>query len=88
MAWGTVGGTRLLAWQLVVSRGPRRNRHCRLVQEGKDCTQGLRLLHHYMLCGALLRVWGRTGARHGRRHQQQLPADRAPQDEGQEETSW
>lgn len=39
-----------------------RNRHCRLVQEGKDCTQGLRLRHHYMLCGALLRVWGRIAA--------------------------
>uniref|UniRef100_A0A7N5JM64 Strawberry notch homolog 2 n=1 Tax=Ailuropoda melanoleuca TaxID=9646 RepID=A0A7N5JM64_AILME len=38
------------------------NRHCRLVQEGKDCTQGLRLRHHYMLCGALLRVWGRIAA--------------------------
>nr|XP_030701625.1 protein strawberry notch homolog 2 isoform X3 [Globicephala melas] len=25
---------------------------------------------------------------HGRRHQQQLPADRAPQDQGQEEASW
>lgn len=41
---------------------PRRNRHCRLVQEGKDCAQGLRLRHHYMLCGALLRVWGRIAA--------------------------
>ncbi|VTJ68873.1 Hypothetical predicted protein [Marmota monax] len=38
------------------------NQHCRLVQEGKDCTQGLRLRHHYMLCGALLRVWGRIAA--------------------------
>ncbi|XP_053437416.1 protein strawberry notch homolog 2 isoform X1 [Nycticebus coucang] len=38
------------------------NRHCRLVQEGKDCLQGLRLRHHYMLCGALLRVWGRIAA--------------------------
>ncbi|XP_059015168.1 protein strawberry notch homolog 2 isoform X2 [Mustela lutreola] len=38
------------------------NRPCRLVQEGKDCTQGLRLRHHYMLCGALLRVWGRIAA--------------------------
>ncbi|XP_040317669.1 protein strawberry notch homolog 2 isoform X3 [Herpailurus yagouaroundi] len=38
------------------------NRHCRLVQEGKDCVQGLRLRHHYMLCGALLRVWGRIAA--------------------------
>lgn len=39
-----------------------RNRQCRLVQEGKDCVQGLRLRHHYMLCGALLRVWGRIAA--------------------------
>ncbi|XP_062966559.1 protein strawberry notch homolog 2 isoform X2 [Cynocephalus volans] len=38
------------------------NRHCRLVQEGKDCVQGLRLRHHYVLCGALLRVWGRVAA--------------------------
>ncbi|XP_057345579.1 protein strawberry notch homolog 2 isoform X3 [Manis pentadactyla] len=38
------------------------NRHCRLMQEGKDCVQGLRLRHHYMLCGALLRVWGRIAA--------------------------
>uniref|UniRef100_A0A8C9PBN6 Protein strawberry notch homolog 2 n=1 Tax=Spermophilus dauricus TaxID=99837 RepID=A0A8C9PBN6_SPEDA len=38
------------------------NQHCRLVQEGKDCTQGLRLRHHYMLCGALFRVWGRIAA--------------------------
>ncbi|XP_069337149.1 protein strawberry notch homolog 2 isoform X2 [Eulemur rufifrons] len=38
------------------------NRHCRLVQEGKDCVQGLRLRHHYMLCGALLHVWGRIAA--------------------------
>uniref|UniRef100_A0A8D2E244 Protein strawberry notch homolog 2 n=1 Tax=Sciurus vulgaris TaxID=55149 RepID=A0A8D2E244_SCIVU len=38
------------------------NQHCRLVQEGKDCAQGLRLRHHYMLCGALLRVWGRIAA--------------------------
>lgn len=32
------------------------------MQEGKDCVQGLRLRHHYMLCGALLRVWGRIAA--------------------------
>ncbi|XP_032322031.1 protein strawberry notch homolog 2 isoform X2 [Camelus ferus] len=38
------------------------NRHCRLAQQGKDCAQGLRLRHHYMLCGALLRVWGRIAA--------------------------
>lgn len=40
----------------------RRNQHCRLSQEGKDCVQGLRLRHHYVLCGALLRVWGRVAA--------------------------
>lgn len=44
------------------ARLPHRNRQCRLVQEGKDCVQGLRLRHHYMLCGALLRVWGRIAA--------------------------
>ncbi|KAM5239183.1 protein strawberry notch homolog 2 [Ctenodactylus gundi] len=38
------------------------NQQCRLAQEGKDCTQGLRLRHHYVLCGALLRVWGRVAA--------------------------
>ncbi|XP_076977491.1 protein strawberry notch homolog 2 isoform X2 [Tamandua tetradactyla] len=38
------------------------NRHCRLALEGKECTQGLRLRHHYMLCGALLRVWSRIAA--------------------------
>ncbi|XP_004717047.1 protein strawberry notch homolog 2 [Echinops telfairi] len=38
------------------------NRPCRLVQDGKDCVQGLRLRHHYMLCGALLHVWGRIAA--------------------------
>ncbi|XP_004688987.1 PREDICTED: protein strawberry notch homolog 2 isoform X2 [Condylura cristata] len=38
------------------------NQHCRLAQEGKDCVQGLRLRHHYMLCGALLRVWGRIAS--------------------------
>uniref|UniRef100_G3U0F0 Protein strawberry notch homolog 2 n=1 Tax=Loxodonta africana TaxID=9785 RepID=G3U0F0_LOXAF len=40
---------------------PTRNGHSRLVQE-KDCVQGLRLRHQYMLCGALLRVWGRIAA--------------------------
>lgn len=39
-----------------------RNQRCRLAQEGKGCAQGLRLRHHYMLCGALLRVWGRIAA--------------------------
>ncbi|KFO28907.1 Protein strawberry notch like protein 2 [Fukomys damarensis] len=38
------------------------NQHCRLTQEGKDCVQGLRLRHHYVLCGALLRVWGRVAS--------------------------
>ncbi|XP_058138195.1 LOW QUALITY PROTEIN: protein strawberry notch homolog 2 [Dasypus novemcinctus] len=38
------------------------NRHCRLALEGKECAQGLRLRHHYMLCGALLRVWSRIAA--------------------------
>ncbi|XP_005083383.2 protein strawberry notch homolog 2 isoform X1 [Mesocricetus auratus] len=38
------------------------NQRCRLAQDGKGCAQGLRLCHHYMLCGALLRVWGRIAA--------------------------
>ncbi|XP_026548468.1 protein strawberry notch homolog 2-like, partial [Notechis scutatus] len=33
------------------------NRNCKVVQEGKECFQGARLRHYYMLCGALLRVW-------------------------------
>ncbi|XP_043909748.1 protein strawberry notch homolog 2 [Protopterus annectens] len=33
--------------------------NCKLIQEGKDCFQGTRLRHYYMLCGALLRVWNR-----------------------------
>ncbi|KAL7992991.1 hypothetical protein Chor_017247 [Crotalus horridus] len=33
------------------------NRNCKVVQEGKECFQGTRLRHYYMLCGALLRVW-------------------------------
>lgn len=36
------------------------NQQCRAAQEGRDCVQGLRLRHHYVLCGALLRVWGRV----------------------------
>nr|XP_033812612.1 protein strawberry notch homolog 2 isoform X2 [Geotrypetes seraphini] len=35
------------------------NGKCRLIQEGKECFQGMRLRHYYMLCGALLRVWSR-----------------------------
>lgn len=38
------------------------NQRCRPVQEGKECVLGLRLRHHYVLCGALLRVWGRVAA--------------------------
>ncbi|RLV82882.1 hypothetical protein DV515_00016549 [Chloebia gouldiae] len=34
-------------------------RSCKQIQEGKDCFQGMRLRHYYMLCGALLRVWSR-----------------------------
>nr|XP_020649832.1 protein strawberry notch homolog 2 isoform X1 [Pogona vitticeps] len=33
------------------------NGHCKLVREGKECSQGTRLRHYYMLCGSLLRVW-------------------------------
>uniref|UniRef100_A0A8C5UF42 Protein strawberry notch homolog 2 n=1 Tax=Malurus cyaneus samueli TaxID=2593467 RepID=A0A8C5UF42_9PASS len=35
------------------------NKSCKLIQEGKECYQGMRLRHYYMLCGALLRVWSR-----------------------------
>ncbi|XP_042335737.1 protein strawberry notch homolog 2 isoform X2 [Sceloporus undulatus] len=35
------------------------NGHCKVVQEGKECFQGTRLRHYYMLCGALLRVWSK-----------------------------
>ncbi|XP_060131316.1 protein strawberry notch homolog 2 isoform X4 [Zootoca vivipara] len=35
------------------------NGNCKMVQEGKECFQGTRLRHYYMLCGALLRVWSR-----------------------------
>lgn len=34
------------------------NWYCWLVQEGKDCLQGLWLWYYYMLCGVLLCVWG------------------------------
>uniref|UniRef100_A0A4W3IIU9 Protein strawberry notch homolog 2 n=1 Tax=Callorhinchus milii TaxID=7868 RepID=A0A4W3IIU9_CALMI len=34
---------------------------CKLVQQGKDCCQGMRIRHYYMLCGALLRVWNKVG---------------------------
>ncbi|XP_072924354.1 si:ch73-63e15.2 isoform X2 [Hemitrygon akajei] len=37
------------------------NRKCRIVQQGKECFQGMRLRHYYMLCGALLRVWNKVG---------------------------
>ncbi|NWZ34623.1 SBNO2 protein, partial [Brachypodius atriceps] len=35
------------------------NKSCKQIQEGKECFQGMRLRHYYMLCGALLRVWSR-----------------------------
>ncbi|XP_053156110.1 protein strawberry notch homolog 2 isoform X2 [Hemicordylus capensis] len=38
------------------------NRNCKVVQEGKECFQGTRLRHYYMLCGALLRVWSRIAS--------------------------
>lgn len=38
------------------------NQRCRLAQDSRGCGQGLRLRHHYVLCGALLRVWGRVAA--------------------------
>ncbi|KFQ48962.1 Protein strawberry notch 2, partial [Nestor notabilis] len=38
------------------------NRSCKLIQEGKECFQGMRLRHYYMLCGALLRVWSRIAS--------------------------
>ncbi|XP_061457089.1 protein strawberry notch homolog 2 isoform X2 [Rhineura floridana] len=38
------------------------NRNCKVVQEGKECFQGTRLRHYYMLCGALLRVWSKIAS--------------------------
>uniref|UniRef100_A0A7M4FDB7 Protein strawberry notch homolog 2 n=1 Tax=Crocodylus porosus TaxID=8502 RepID=A0A7M4FDB7_CROPO len=38
------------------------NRSCKLIQEGKECFQGMRLRHYYMLCGALLRVWSKIAS--------------------------
>ncbi|XP_019369084.1 PREDICTED: protein strawberry notch homolog 2 isoform X1 [Gavialis gangeticus] len=38
------------------------NRNCKLIQEGKECFQGMRLRHYYMLCGALLRVWSKIAS--------------------------
>ncbi|XP_051894254.1 protein strawberry notch homolog 2-like [Pristis pectinata] len=37
------------------------NGKCKIVQQGKECFQGMRLRHYYMLCGALLRVWNKVG---------------------------
>ena len=34
-----------------------RNGKCKKVEEGQECTQGMRLRQYHMLCGALLRVW-------------------------------
>ncbi|KAM9111818.1 protein strawberry notch homolog 2 isoform 2-T4 [Pangshura tecta] len=38
------------------------NRTCKLIQEGKECFQGMRLRRYYMLCGALLRVWSKIAS--------------------------
>ncbi|KAM8960307.1 protein strawberry notch homolog 2 [Pelodytes ibericus] len=38
------------------------NGNCKGVQQGKECVQGLRLRHYYMLCGSLLRVWSRMAS--------------------------
>ncbi|KAM5192737.1 protein strawberry notch homolog 2 isoform 1-T1 [Mantella aurantiaca] len=38
------------------------NGNCKVVQQGKECIQGLRLRHYYMLCGSLLRVWSRMAS--------------------------
>ena len=48
--------------QVVFSRLNCRNRTCKLVHEGKECFQGMRLRHYYMLCGALLRVWSKIAS--------------------------
>ncbi|XP_067824441.1 protein strawberry notch homolog 2-like isoform X1 [Heptranchias perlo] len=37
------------------------NGKCKIMQQGKECFQGMRLRHYYMLCGALLRVWNKVG---------------------------
>ncbi|XP_069784294.1 si:ch73-63e15.2 isoform X2 [Narcine bancroftii] len=37
------------------------NGRCKMVHQGKECFQGMRLRHYYMLCGALLRVWNKVG---------------------------
>ncbi|KAG8454621.1 hypothetical protein GDO86_001007 [Hymenochirus boettgeri] len=38
------------------------NGNCKGVQQGKECVQGLRLRHYFMLCGSLLRVWSRMAS--------------------------
>lgn len=38
------------------------NQSCKLIQEGKECFQGMRLRRYYMLCGALLRVWSKIAS--------------------------
>lgn len=38
------------------------NGNCKTVHQGKECVQGLRLRHYYMLCGSLLRVWSRMAS--------------------------
>ncbi|KAL2089612.1 hypothetical protein ACEWY4_014300 [Coilia grayii] len=36
------------------------NGKCKKVEEGQECTQGMRLRQYHVLCGALLRVWKRV----------------------------
>uniref|UniRef100_A0A8C8SJX5 Protein strawberry notch homolog 2 n=1 Tax=Pelusios castaneus TaxID=367368 RepID=A0A8C8SJX5_9SAUR len=38
------------------------HRNCKLIQEGTKCFQGMRLRRYYMLCGALLQVWGKIAS--------------------------
>ncbi|XP_067415261.1 protein strawberry notch homolog 2 isoform X2 [Emydura macquarii macquarii] len=38
------------------------NRNCKLIQEGMECFQGMRLRRYYMLCGALLQVWSKIAS--------------------------
>ncbi|XP_018080638.1 protein strawberry notch homolog 2 isoform X2 [Xenopus laevis] len=38
------------------------NGNCKVQQQKKECVQGLRLRHYYMLCGSLLRVWSRMAS--------------------------
>uniref|UniRef100_A0A8C3FYC8 Protein strawberry notch homolog 2 n=1 Tax=Chrysemys picta bellii TaxID=8478 RepID=A0A8C3FYC8_CHRPI len=52
----------LLQWPAAFCAGCWVNRTCKLIQEGKECFQGMRLRRYYMLCGALLRVWSKIAS--------------------------